>query len=157
MTFSKSLEITSRAGSRLYQIRASLRKLNLERWITRACLLVASVPKNMVAPKIRSKAATNRRYSLPPFCHSENIEHLCGRLETNGLALLLHSQCCQEYRDKAILAEGQAEIGMAGDLECEVAVPPLVHQDRTGRTPHRQSTEHKGREANPSRCFPASR
>jgi hypothetical protein len=34
---------------------------------TRALPRTESVPKKMVAPKIRSNAATRRRYSFPPF------------------------------------------------------------------------------------------
>src|SRR5215831_10201321 len=52
-------------GFRSYQIWASRRKLNRQRWTMRALPRTESVPKKIVAPKMRSNAATNRRYSLP--------------------------------------------------------------------------------------------
>ena len=55
-------------SSRPYQIRASRRKLNRERCTTRAVPVMVPPPKKTVAPKMRSKAATSRRCSLPPLC-----------------------------------------------------------------------------------------
>lgn len=63
--------VTFTIGQLVFEVAAlvvrSPRKLNLERCTTRAFEFIESVPKKIVAPKIRSKAATKRRYSLPPF------------------------------------------------------------------------------------------
>jgi hypothetical protein len=48
-----------------------------------------SVPKKMVAPKMRSKAATRRRYSLPPLAMPKVYQHLGGGFE--GMVWL----CCR--------------------------------------------------------------
>ena len=54
-------------SDRLYHISASLKKLKRLRRITLAAERFISVEKNIVEPNIRSKAATMRRYSFPPF------------------------------------------------------------------------------------------
>ena len=45
-----------------------LQKVKRERCTSLAGPASVSVPKKILAPKIRSKAPTRRLYSLPPFC-----------------------------------------------------------------------------------------
>ena len=59
---------------------------------------------------IRSKAPTNRRYSLPPYVHSERVQHLGRGSEPDHLALLLHGQRRQEDRHDSVLAERNPRI-----------------------------------------------
>src|SRR4051795_358308 len=44
------------------------KKLKRYRCTILALPAIVSVPKKIVAPKIRSKAPTSRLYSFPPFC-----------------------------------------------------------------------------------------
>src|ERR1019366_432859 len=42
-----------------------------------------------------------------------------------------------------VLTEGQAEIGVAGQLKDEMSVPPLIQELSGRRAPHGQSTQHE--------------
>lgn len=90
---------------------------------------------------------------LTALGHAERLEHLRGRPEPNSLAPLTDSQRRQENRNEAILAEGQAEIGVTGDLESEKAIAPLVNESGTWRTSHRQAAEDKGSGGEPELLF----
>src|SRR5262249_51677514 len=68
MTFSKCHHDFLSVASRLYQICASRKNANRAMWTARALPSWLSVAKKIVAPKIRSKAVTSRRYSLPLYC-----------------------------------------------------------------------------------------
>jgi hypothetical protein len=63
------------------------------------------VPKNIVAPKMRSKAPTRRRYSLPPVVQPEGDEHFGGAFEPDDRPFVFHGECCQKDRHDPILPE----------------------------------------------------
>jgi hypothetical protein len=53
---------------------------------------------------------------LPALVHAEGLEHLGGGSEPDRLALLANREGGQEDGHDAVLAEGDAVIGMAGEL-----------------------------------------
>src|SRR5205823_1721264 len=59
------------------------------------------------------------------FAHTEGIEHLGTRTESNRLTLLLHRQGSQIDRNQPILSIRQSEFGMPCDLQQKVSVPSL--------------------------------
>ena len=46
-------------------------------------------------------------------------------------------------QNEAILAEWQAEVRVAGDLECEKTVAAFINESGTGRAPHGQAAQDK--------------
>jgi hypothetical protein len=73
--------------------------------------------------------------------HAKAFEHLGRSSESDRSTLLLDTKSCEEDRHQAILAERNAELRMAGDLQREVAVPPFINQLLFRQTPNRQSTQ----------------
>jgi hypothetical protein len=71
-------------------------KLNRQRWTIVARPEKVSVPKKIVAPKMRSKAPTSRRYSFSTGVHPKALQHFSRGPESDRLALLLDSQGRQE-------------------------------------------------------------
>jgi hypothetical protein len=65
---------------------------------------------------------------FPAFAHAEGVQHVGRALESDGLALLLNRKRRQEDRHNAVLTEGDAIIGMAGDLKNEFTVSPLIQE-----------------------------
>lgn len=63
------------------------------------------------------------------------------RSESESLAFLADRKRGQVNRHNSILAERQAVIGMAGDLENEIAVSPLVQHLAGRRLAHGQATQ----------------
>src|SRR3954451_24810622 len=96
-----------------------------------------SVPKKIVAPKIRSKAPTSRLYSFPPFCIPK----------VSSISLLLNSECRQVNRHQPILTERQSELGVTGNLKNKAPVPPLEKQFARLRYPHGQAAQNEGARA----------
>lgn len=97
----------------------------------------------MVAPKIRSNAATNLRYCLPPFVHTERFQHVrCTSKSHNG-TLLSNRKRGQENRHDSILAVRDAEIVMSCDLQKEVPVPTFIKQIARRKCPNWQSAQNK--------------
>jgi hypothetical protein len=60
--------------------------------------------------------------------HPKTLQHFNRGPESDGLALLLRRQSRQEDRNQSVLPERHAELWMAGDLEHELSVPPLVQE-----------------------------
>lgn len=56
------------------------------------------------------------------FRKAKEIKHLCGRIKTNLAGFLPDGKRGNPNRNKSVLAEGQAEFGMADDLKEEMAV-----------------------------------
>jgi hypothetical protein len=74
---------------------------------------------------------------------AEKVEHLGGALETYDPAFLLHSQRCYPDGYEAVLAKGEAEFGMAGDIEKEPPVAPRVNKPQPGRPAERNAAENE--------------
>lgn len=74
---------------------------------------------------------------------SERVQHFARVPEANSLALLLDGKGCQINQNEPILAPGQSETWMAGDLQDEIPVSPFVQEICRRRLLDRQSTEHE--------------
>ena len=74
----------------------------------------------------------------------EELQHLGGAFETYGAALLPEREGGNPDRDEAILAEGQAEVGMTYDVEEEVSVAVLVAELIFRQRPERDAAQYKG-------------
>ncbi len=60
--------------------------------------------------------------------HTEALQHLGRSLKPNCLTLLLDRQGREEDRNQSVLAERDAEFGMASDLKDEPPIPPLIQE-----------------------------
>ena len=74
---------------------------------------------------------------------AEEVEHLSGALETNDPALLLNGERRDPDGNETVLAEGQAELGVSGDVE-ESAVASRMNQPGRGWPTERNAAEHEG-------------
>ena len=74
----------------------------------------------------------------------EELQHLGGAFETYGAALLPEREGGNPDRDEAILAEGQAEVGMTYDVEEEISVAALVAELIFRQRPERDAAQYKG-------------
>jgi len=74
----------------------------------------------------------------------EEVEHLGGAFETNDPALLLNGKRRDPDGNETVLAEGQAEFGVAGDVEKESAVASRMNQLGRGRPAERNAAENEG-------------
>jgi hypothetical protein len=88
------------------------------------------------------------------LAHSERFEHLCGRLEPDCLALLTNGKSSKEDRHDPILTEGDAELGVAGDLERKLPVAALVEQFAGWRSPDRKPTKNERTRAEAQALIP---
>jgi hypothetical protein len=79
--------------------------------------------------------------------HAEAFEHLGRSSESDCSTLLLDGKSCEEDRNEAILAERHSEVGMPGDLKCELAVSPLIEQLFFRQSPNGQPAQDKGSRA----------
>ena len=95
--------------------------------MTRACFRVDSVPKKIVAPNTRSKAAT-RPVFLTSAVHDKALKHFSGSAEANRLNLMLDRESCQENGHESILSKGNTKLGMTGDLKNEAAIAAFIQQ-----------------------------
>ena len=75
---------------------------------------------------------------------AEEVEHLSGALETNDAALLLNGEGRDPDGNETVLAEGQAEFGMSGDVEKELAVASRMNQLGARRPAERNTAENEG-------------
>lgn len=73
----------------------------------------------------------------------EEVQHVSGTLEVHVPAFLLDGERRYPDGNEAILAEGQAEFRMAGDIEKESPVAPRVNQLRSGRSAERDAAENE--------------
>src|SRR4051812_28463441 len=97
----------------------------------------------MVAPKMRSKAATRRRYSVPPLCMPKTSS-ISPALRNRMTGLF----CCtasvaKENRHNTILPEWHSELCMPGDLRHELAIALFIHQLTSGQSSHGQAAQDK--------------
>lgn len=67
------------------------------------------------------------------FRQAEEVEHLGRRIKTNFSRFLADSERGHPDRNQSILAEGQAEFGMADDLKEEMAVAARMQSLVSGR------------------------
>ena len=72
------------------------------------------------------------------------FEHLGGSSESDRSTLLLDGKSCEEDRNEAILAERNPEVGMPGDLKCELAIPPFIRQLFFRQRPDWQPAQDEG-------------
>src|ERR1700744_5248126 len=88
--------------------------------------VVSRCRRKMVAPKIRWKAPTRRRYCVPPCCIA-NVSNICAALSNVilGLSCLIAS-VARKNGNQPILTPGQTVARMPGDLQNELAVPPFM-------------------------------
>src|SRR5258708_4779213 len=103
-------------------------KLNRARCTTAALSRCMSVPKKIVAPKIRWKAATSLRYCVPPCCMPKASSISARASKLDRLALLADCQRRQEYRNESVLAPRETVGWMTGHLKRELAVAPFMEQ-----------------------------
>ena len=75
---------------------------------------------------------------------AEEVEHLSDALETNDPALLLNGERRDPDGNETVLAEGQAEFGVSGDVEEESAVASRMNQLGPGRPAERNAAENEG-------------
>ena len=75
---------------------------------------------------------------LAAFMHPERLQHFRRGSKPNGLALLLYGQSCQEDRHDPVLPERHAVLGVAGDLENELAIPAFVEKLARRKSPDRK-------------------
>ncbi len=61
-------------------------------------------------------------------CKAEKLEHLKSSFKVDATTFLLHGEGGHPDGDQPVLAEGQAKLGMSGDLEKELSVPSFVGQ-----------------------------
>ena len=107
-------------------------KLKRARWTTAARSRCESVPKKMVAPKMRWKASDQPTILRAALLHAERVQHLRCASKVNRLALLPDRQRRQENGNESILSPGQTVARMPGDLKRELAVAPFM---KNGRAP----------------------
>jgi hypothetical protein len=74
---------------------------------------------------------------------AKEIEHLSGTLKTNDAAPLLHGECRYPDWNQAILAKGETEPRVSGDLEQEPSIPPGVGEMVSWGTPQRDATKNE--------------
>ena len=74
---------------------------------------------------------------------AEEIEHLMGSIKVDGAAFLLDGESGYPNGDQAILAEGQAKIGMRRDLQKKLSVPSCMGQLTRLGAAERQAAEDK--------------
>jgi hypothetical protein len=74
---------------------------------------------------------------------AEEIEHLKGSLKVDGAAFLLHGESGYPNGDHAILAKGQAKLGVRRNLEKELSVSSRMGQLTGLWAAERQATEDK--------------
>jgi hypothetical protein len=79
--------------------------------------------------------------------HAEAFEHLGGSSESDRSTLLLDGKSCEEDRNEAILAERNPEVGMPGDLKCELAISPFIEQLFFRQSPDWQPAQDEGSRA----------
>ena len=87
-----------------------------------------------------------KRCNQPPvlrsaLLHAESLQHVGGTGKSNRPALLANGQCSQKNRHKAILTPRKAITWVAGHLEDEPAVPPLMEQSARRRPLNRKAAE----------------
>lgn len=70
----------------------------------------------------------------PVLGEAKEVEYLSSTLKTNDPAPLLNGERCYPDGNEPVLAEGQAELRVAGDVEKESSVAPRVNELRTGRS-----------------------
>jgi hypothetical protein len=96
----------------------------------------------------RSKDALERGDNTAVFFaalrHAEHFEDRRPGFEPHRLALLADCESCQKDRNQSILSVRQAERGMSGDLQLEMAVLAFVQKSAARRSPQRQPTKHEG-------------
>lgn len=102
-----------------------------------------SLPKKIVAPKIRWKAPTRPRYLSTALLHGERVQHLRGALERDPRIPLANGERRQKYGDEAILAPRKSIAGVPGDLQHELPVTAFVEQTPHIGSLHRQTAEDK--------------
>jgi hypothetical protein len=73
----------------------------------------------------------------------EEIEHLKGSFKVDGAAFLLDGESGYPNGDQAILAEGQAKVGVRRNLQKEFSVSSPMGQLTTLRAAERQAAEDK--------------
>jgi hypothetical protein len=74
---------------------------------------------------------------------TKEIEHLEGGIKADDTAFLLDRQGGYPYGYQSVLAEGQAKLGMSGNLEKELSVPSDVGQLAGLWAAERQAAEDK--------------
>ena len=74
---------------------------------------------------------------------AEEIEHLKGSFKVDGAAFLLDGESGYPNGDQAILAEGQAKLGVRRDLQKELSVPSCMGQLTRLGAAEWQATEDK--------------
>ena len=75
--------------------------------------------------------------------HSEGVEHCGGTVERYPWRPLTDRKCREEDRHEPILTPWKAIARVTGDLQNEVAVPPLVKQAALSRSLDRQPAENE--------------
>src|SRR5207253_8496797 len=94
-------------------------KLNRAQWTTAARSRCMSVPKKIVAPKMRWNEATSRRYWEPP-CWIPNVSSISA-----ALLKVIRADCwrtaivARKIGKEPILSPGESTARITGDLEHE--------------------------------------
>ena len=73
------------------------------------------------------------------FTHAEGLQHFSSTLELDRVTFLLDGQRRQEDGNNPVLAERNSIIRMTGDLQNELAVPPLIEELISRQTADGQS------------------
>ena len=89
------------------------------------------------------KALNNSPIMATVGSEAEEIEHLKGSFKVDGAAFLLDGESGYPNGDQAILAEGQAKLGVRRDLQKELSVPSRMGQLTRLGAAARQATKDK--------------
>jgi hypothetical protein len=89
------------------------------------------------------KALNNSPIMTTVGSEAEEIKHLKGSVKVDGAAFLLNGESGYPNGDQAILAEGQAKLGVRRDLQKKLSVPSCMGQLTRLRAAERQAAEDK--------------
>jgi hypothetical protein len=79
----------------------------------------------------------------PVLGQAEEVDHLGSRIKTNRPGFLPDCERGDPNRNESVLAERQAELGMADDLEEETAVPAGMGSSVSRWSAERDTTKYK--------------
>ena len=78
------------------------------------------------------KAIDQAAVGLAVLVEAEGVKDLGGALEENNSILLPECECRYPDGDEAVLAEGQTELGMPGNLQGEFSIAALMKEHPFG-------------------------